>query len=64
MPSPLMQRRGLKPGVYQRVTTPFGVASHAEAWIETNVVESSKSTTAVASHAEAWIETWIREAPD
>ncbi len=35
----------------------MGVASHAEAWIETASLASGRRPRRVASHAEAWIET-------
>ena len=36
------------------------VASHTEAWIETEMKSESHGASAVASHTEAWIETGER----
>ncbi len=53
-----MRRRGLKPGLGRLLGAAPGVASHAEAWIETSLfVGDWFEAGVVASHAEAWIET-------
>ena len=57
--SPPTRRRGLKPYCGMEQGGCAGVASHAEAWIETPCADSATLAAVVASHAEAWIETVV-----
>ena len=52
-----MRRRGLKLHPVELPLAGLGVASHAEAWIETPCAMNYRKANGVASHAEAWIET-------
>ncbi len=52
-----MWRRGLKQSPLEHIPHPSQVASHVEAWIETERGEKWKGKDYVASHVEAWIET-------
>ena len=58
--SPPMRRRGLKLSFGHVGSYSALVASHAEAWIETQSVAKPLESRLVASHAEAWIETGLR----
>ncbi len=55
--SPPVRRRGLKPKQMTATGDRVGIASRAEAWIETRLTASSAMVSPVASRAEAWIET-------
>ncbi len=55
--SPPMWRRGLKRSSPASAGRPPRVASHVEAWIETNRIVAEWGKDIVASHVEAWIET-------
>ena len=56
--SPLMQGRGLKLLPAEETRTPYPVAPHAGAWIETRDLSAIKLRAEhVAPHAGAWIET-------
>src|SRR3546814_3978490 len=55
--SPPARRRGSKPAATARRLTAKGVASCAEAWIETGCGATGGCARRVASCAEAWIET-------
>ena len=57
--SPPTRRRGLKLSFLTNFAPDNGVASHAEAWIETVTFCLVDYPHIVASHAEAWIETSI-----
>ena len=50
--------RGLKPDMLTDVTSPDGVASFTDAWIETFDLESVEHHDTVASFTDAWIETF------
>ena len=57
--SPPARRRGLKPAERWLRLLGYRVASRAEAWIETAIVDYPNPRPSVASRAEAWIETQV-----
>ena len=55
--SPPARRRGLKPRRSRSARLRCGVASRAEAWVETSCKIAPSCAMLVASRAEAWVET-------